>query len=154
MSWKIGGLALSLLSGWVLAASPAEACTPLRIALDGDADAVVIECPDPAETTKVCIGEKVCVNQHGQYQYPANGTCNTEGGYAPAVVGAVDEACKVAKSLTPEPDSCREGCVDQGVQTTSARENPCCTVTKTRICSPPPPPPPPHQDAEEAMARL
>lgn len=153
MTWKIGGLTLSLLAGWALAPSPVEACTPLRLALDGDAEAVVIECPDPTETTKVCIGDKVCVNGHGQYQYPAAGNCNTQAGYASATVGAVDEACKIAKALTPEPDDCPEGCVNQGVQTNSDRDDPCCTVTKTRICSPPPPPPtPPAKDAE--VARL
>lgn len=107
----------------------AAAAPPLSTA----ASAAVIKesCPDPSETTTVCIGEQMCKGIN--YSYPTNGQCPA--GESLVTIGSVPDACDAAEDVTPAPGMCTGNCVDQGTTTSKVRTSTCCKVTVTRNCT-------------------
>ncbi len=91
-------------------------------------------CPSPTESSKVCVGERLCRAQDG-FRYPINGQCPPGSVLVP--ITSIPEACEAAYNVTPNPNFCPAGCQDGGLSISRARGDGCCTVTVTRICSQP-----------------
>jgi hypothetical protein len=103
-----------------------------KAAAEGDAAAV--DCPDPSETSTVCIGDQLCHGHVSGYFYPEDGKCPE--GSTLVKIGSVTKACEASKNVTPDPGPCSQLCQNLGTTSSSTRNSRCCTTTVTRTCSP------------------
>ena len=98
-------------------------------------------CSVPPSSTKVCVGNVVCIKTAAAPPGGADVIFQPAGGcpagYVSFTIPDVSHACTAASIMVPDPGRCPECCNDLGVGGPStSNDATCCTATKTRSCSP------------------
>ena len=121
------------------AAERAEAVC-LSLNASGEIEATAIDaddvCPNPTSTSTFCTGDRICRagTVGSSWALPNNGQCPA--GYSLTTIGGVDEACDAATVTMRNPAKCTGNCVDQGTFDSPSTTATCCTITRTRNCTP------------------